>query len=113
MAGRRPQRHRTVSSLSIAQVDDEATQRALDQVTAALQKLQASRDRDVKTVDLIVGQNRVRHGLGRTAMGYTITPTFLTIAWAHAIDVENPHPELEVWIDVVGSDQPGARVEIW
>lgn len=113
MAGRRVQRIRSVSSMSVVQVEDEATARALDQVGDAVQKLQATRQRDVKTVDLIVGQNRVRHGLGRPAVGYTITPTVADATYADALDVTNPHPELEVWITVVGVAQPDARVEMF
>jgi hypothetical protein len=113
MPGRRPKRARAVSSLSVVQAEDESTNRALAQVGDAVQKLQAKRDRDAKTVDLLVGTNKVRHGLGRPVLGYTITPTYLTIAFGHALNTGNPHPELEVWIDVVGSDQEKARVEIF
>lgn len=113
MAGRKPERPRSVSSLGTVGVDDPATQRALDAVTAAVVKLQASRERDQVTVDLIIGTNRVRHGLGRPAVGYTVTPTFLTIAFGHALAEGNSHPDREIWIDVVGSDQFGAKVEIW
>ena len=113
MAGRAPQRPRSVSSLTVASVDDEATQRALDQITAAVAKLQAKRDRDARTVDLAIGTNRVPHGLARPVLGYTITPTVASAAFAHAIDMTNPRPQLEVWITVVGADQPGARIEVY
>lgn len=113
MAGRRPQAVRSVAALEIVQVSDDSTARALAQVGDAIKKLQRSRERDSVVVDLLVGTNRVRHGLGRPAIGYTITPTYLTIAFGHAINETNPKPELEVWIDVVGSDQPSARVEVW
>jgi hypothetical protein len=105
MPGRAVRRPRSVAALGS---DD-----ALELTVTAVQKLQAERQRDHKVVDLLIGRNRVRHGLGRPAVGYTITPTFLTIAFGHAISTENPRPELEVWIDVVGSDQFKARVEIW
>lgn len=113
MAGRAAKRPQVVAALSVAGVEDKATQRAIEQTQDAVQKLQATRQRDVKVVNLVVGRNRVRHGLGRPVIGYTITPTFCTIAFGHAIVVENPHPELEVWIDVVGSDQDLARVEVF
>lgn len=113
MAGRRPLRPRGVSSLAIAAVDDEATNRALDQVGTAIQKLQTDRNRAVVVTDLLVGTNKVRHGLGRPVAGYTVTPTYLTIAFGHAINQTNPRPDLEVWIDVVGSDQLKTSVEIW
>lgn len=113
MAGRRPVRPRVVSGLIAVQVDDEATQRALDAQATAIQKLQATRERVVVRTNLLIGTNRVRHGLGRPAVGYAITPTFATIAFGHAINIDNPRPELEVWIDVVGSDQTDARLEVW
>lgn len=113
MAGRRPQQTRSVSSLTTAAVQDEATQRVLDQITAAIQKLQTGRSRDVKLVDLVVGRNVVRHGLGRDVVGYTLTVTAADATFAHAIDTTNTNPELEVWITVVGVAQPGARVEVF
>lgn len=113
MAGRRAERPRFVSSLGIPAVQDQATQRAFDAVGAAVQRLQAERDRDAVTTDLVIGTNRVRHGLARPAVGFTVTRTAVSAAYADAINLENPHPELEVWIDVIGADQPGARVEVW
>lgn len=113
MAGRAPQRIVAVQSLSIGQVGDTATQRALEATSDAVQRLQATRSRVVKIVDLLIGTNVVRHGLGRAAQGFAVTKTFATIAYGDAINTDNPNPELEIWIDVVGSDQLGARVEIW
>ncbi len=113
MAGRRPKRVRQISGLSIAGVDDPAAQRALEQIEAEVQRLAAARLRDVKVSNLVIGTNRIAHGLGRRVVGYTITPTFCTIAFAHAINLENPHPEREVWIDVVGSDQDNAIIEVF
>lgn len=113
MAGRAAQRPRAVQSLSVATVDDPATQRALEQTTEAVQRLQATRSRDVRTLDLAVGRNVVRHSLGRTATGYTLTPTVADATFAHALDANNPNPELEIWIDVIGVAQPDARVEVW
>lgn len=113
MAGRATQRPRAVSSLAVVQVDDANTARALSNVGDAVKKLQIGRDRDAKTFDLVIGTNRVRHGLGRAPLGYTITPTVASAVFAHAIDTTNPRPELEVWIAVIGTAQPGARVEIF
>lgn len=113
MAGRVPQRPRGVSSLLTVTVEDEATQRALDALAGAVQKLLAGRERQAMKLDLLIGINKIRHGLGRAFAGYTVTPTFATIAFGHALSTENPHPELELWVDVVGSDQFGARLEVW
>jgi hypothetical protein len=114
MAGRRPIRLRSVSVLSTIQVEDEATQRALEATAAAVQSLQASRSRDAIIVDLVVGTNKVRHGLGRAVTGYTLTPTVLDATFAHAlVAAGNQRPELEIWIGVIGAAQPNARVEVW
>lgn len=112
MAGRRSIVPRAVPAMTLPQVADENTQRALQQIAEAIAKLQTGRDRDVVLVDLVVGQNRIRHGLGRAARCYTITPTVADATFAHALDVTNPHPELEVWITVIGVAQPDAAVEV-
>lgn len=113
MSGRAPTRPRAVKSLAIDAVDDPATSRALDSVADAVRVLQAQRERDLKVVNLLIGTNKISHGLGRAVVGYTITPTFVTCAFGHAINATNPRPELEVWIDVVGSDQLKAPLEIF
>lgn len=113
MPGRAVTRPRFVSAVTTPAVEDPTTQRAFDTVTTAIQKLQATRERDHVTADLLIGSNHVRHGLGRPCVGYTITPSVATIAFAHAIDRTNPRPDQEVWISVVGSDMPAATIEVW
>lgn len=113
MAGRVPERPRSVSALSVADVDDVATKRALVAINDAVVKLQANRERATATTDLIIGTNVIRHGLGRPVVGYTLTATTAAAAFAHAIDTTNPNPALELWVTVIGSAQLGARVEIW
>jgi hypothetical protein len=113
MAGRAIRRPSSFRTLGPVQVDDPQTARALDQVSDAVQSLQASRSRVVVTQDLVIGTNKVRHGLGRAAAGYTLVATVADAAFAHAISDSNPRPDLEVWVTVVGAAQPGARVEVW
>lgn len=113
MAGRAVQRPATRGALGGVQVDDPQVARALDEVTAAIQKLESARSRVVVAQDLAIGLNKVRHGLGRAASGYTLVATALDAAFAHSIDDTNPRPELEVWINVSGAAQPRARLEIW
>ena len=114
MAGRRAVVARPVARLVSSDVSDLATSRALDQVTDAIHVLQATGRRDVVTYDLVIGLNRVRHGLGRPCVGYTVTPRLATLAFGHALSTQvNPRPDLEVWIDVVGSDMPGAIIEVF
>lgn len=113
MAGRAVQRPATRTALGAVQVDDPQVARALDVVTGAVQKLESARSRVVVVQDLVIGTNKVRHGLGRAALGYSLVATVADAAFAHAIDDTNPRPELEVWISVSGAAQPRARVEVW
>lgn len=113
MAGRvaTPPRAREVSApISVA---DPQVDRALSALRATVERLEMTRQRAVVDVDLVVGPNKVRHGLGRPVRGYTITPTAGGASFAHRIDRENPRPETEVWIVVEGVAQPGATVEVW
>lgn len=112
MAGRRVIPQRSVSALSVPTPDDPVVGHAVLQLEQAVNKLQATRERVVVTTDLAIGRNIIRHGLGRRCQGYTITPTS-TVAFTHAIVLENPRPDREIWIDVLGAGQTGARVEVF
>lgn len=113
MAGRVPQRPRTRSVVSVPTVDDPQTARSLREIEQAVQRLQLVADRDRITADLVIGTNKVRHGLGRDVFGFTVTPTVVSAAFAFALDTANPNPRLEVWITVVGAAQPQAKIEVW
>jgi hypothetical protein len=113
MAARRSKPPRQIERTPAVEVKDEQTDRALTLIRQHLDRLDAARKRDSVTVDLVVGTNRVRHGLGRAVTGYSVVPTVASAAFAHALDVTNPRPELEVWIEVVGASQPDARIEVW
>lgn len=114
MAGRALQRPAVVPALSVAAAGDPATQRALDQIADAVQRLQAQRSRAViEDIDLAVGTNVIRHGLGRPVLGYTLVATVANAGFAHALDVTNPRPDLELWITIIGVAQSGARIEVW
>lgn len=113
MAGRVALRPRSRPALSVMNVDDPATQRAIEQTQDAVQVLQSERKRVAVMTDLIVGTNVIRHQLGRDVVGYTLTPTVADATFAHAIDETNPRPDLELWITIVGAAQPRARIEVW
>ena len=116
MAGRSPRDHRAspVARVQPPAVADSATQRAIDVLAGALQDQQSKRQYDVvQNVDLVVGTNKVTHGLGRACVGYNLTATVADATFAHAIDTDNTHPEREVWITVVGVDQPAATIEVY
>lgn len=107
MAGRAVVPPKFVAGLSVS---DASSPR---QIADAVSELSRQARRDRRRVDLVVGQNRIPHALGRAVEGYGITPTVADATFAHAIDQTNPHPEREVWITVVGVAQPAARIEIW
>lgn len=111
MAGRVPTPPRATLGVSPIEVDDPQVKRALDAIRSTVESLLTTRTRVVVEFDLVVGTNKVRHGLGRAVAGYTITPTVADATFAHCLNRNNPRPELEVWIDVVGVAQPGAIVE--
>lgn len=113
MAARRTLKVRSVSAMPSIVADDPAMQQGLDKVIATLRRVESTRSRDVITVDLAVGINRIRHGLGRAVAGYSITPTVADATFAHAIDTSNTRPDLEVWIEVVGVNQPSATLEVF
>lgn len=112
MAGRVAKAPRTVAGPAQVDVDDPKVQRAIDALRN-LVEANARRSRAALRVDLVVGTNKVPHGLGRAVEGYSLTPTVASVAFAHALDEDNPRPDLEVWIEVIGVAQPRARIEVW
>jgi hypothetical protein len=113
VAGRRAKPPGGVERVVAVEVADTQTDRALTRIRETLERLDSARKRDVVKVDLIVGTNKVRHGLGRPVAGYSITATVADATFAHAIDRDNPRPELEVWITVAGIAMPNAIVEVF
>jgi hypothetical protein len=111
MAARRTKAARAAELLSVETgVKDRATATALGSIGRAVQGLQVQRARALVTFDLVVGTNRVPHGLGRAAVGYTITPTVADASFAHCLEEAT---DLEVWINVIGAAQPGAKIEVF
>lgn len=114
MAARRPVRINPGRAVLVPEVADAPTQRALDAVSSAVSDLQGARARDRVVVDLVVGVNRIRHGLGRPHDGYALVARGANAAFAHGLATEtNPRPDREIWIEVVGSSMSGAIVEVW
>jgi hypothetical protein len=66
--------------------------------------------RSTRTVDLIVGANRIAHGLGRRARGVTVMPTVADTTWAWSFAADG---DSNVIITCVGVPQPGATVEVY
>lgn len=115
MAGRSVKVIRPVPKLVVPAVEDQNTARAIDVISDAVRDVQSRAQRVVVAFDLVGGTvNRVPHGLGRAYRGYTVTPTVADATFAHAISSQtNPRKDLEVWIDAVGADQPGAIIEVF
>lgn len=92
---------------SVQRVNDETG------LVQAVRDLQLVGKRVVVTANLVVGTNRIAHGLGRSCVGYTLTPTTANASFAHAINTTNPRPDLEVWITVIGVAQTAATIEVF
>lgn len=113
MAGRRVIAPRSTAALQMPSVDDENTQRALDKLAVVVAESRARSRVALEGVNLVVGTNRITHGLGRRVVGAHVTPSVASAAFGYALDTTNPRPDLEVWIAVVGTDQPRCVVEVW
>lgn len=105
MPARAPQRPQTRPRVIAPVADDfvarqlsDASQRAADQL----------HDRSIRTVDLIVGDNVINHGLGRKPLAVSITPTVANAGWAWALTKADGR---QATITCIGIAQPGAAVE--
>ena len=93
-----------------AQVNDiDGANRAVEILTDQMNR-QAMESRAVLVLDLVIGENRVNHGLGRVAQGANVCPSVAdaTFAWSHRAD----GPRQSV-ITVVGVSQPSCTVEFY
>jgi hypothetical protein len=61
------------------------------------------------TVDLVVGDNRVNHNLGRRPRHVSLMPTVADATFAWSVSSRD---ERQVVITVIGVDQPQASVEV-
>lgn len=96
--------------VSIAHADTpEAVGRAVDALALATDRAAGGTmgaASSVLEVDLIVGTNRLSHGLGRRPLGVVVTPKEAAESFAWGYDwhqPDNPHPERQAWIVVVGA----------
>lgn len=113
MAGRRTHASRPSLQVQVPTVDDSTTQRAFDVLTTAVQNIQNKRQRDVVTADLVVGTNKVSHGLGRPCTGFTVTLSATNLNFSAALDKTNTNPDHEVWVTVAGSAAAGVSIEVY
>jgi hypothetical protein len=113
MAVKRIARPRAKAQLTTGTLgtDPAQTSRLLSDLADAHDDLDARvRARDVQTVNLTVGANRLNHGLGRKALGCTITPTVADPTWAWAMTAAD---DKQLTITTVGVPQPNAYLEIF
>ncbi len=90
---------------------EATTPDGIERAVAELVRLQVpARARSLVTVDLVIGDNRVIHRLGRVPQGANLTPSVASAAFGWAMG--DPTDTTAV-IEVVGTDQPAAIVEFY
>lgn len=112
MAARRVQKIRSRTQAKVTNLADPTVSRAVDEVRDAAQ---AALDRptfQTLTQDLSIGTNAVQHGLGRAPSHIALTPSVASTSFAWSEHKDNPHPDRQVLIDVVGVAQPQARIMV-
>jgi hypothetical protein len=110
MAASRPIRPPARAALIPTSAGEPAVSRALDDMAAAVGRIEARGQRNARTVDLVVGDNRIAHGLGRVPSGVNLTPTVADAAFAWAVTASTART---ITITIVGVDQPGAAIEVY
>ena len=89
---------------------DPVVSRLISTTASAIDDLQAKQATSVIVkVDLVVGANRINHGLGRRARLAQVTPTVADATYAWAFSTDN---DSQVIVTVIGVPQPSAVVEI-
>lgn len=106
----RPKQRQQLQTGTLVNADPAAVSRALGDLATAQQATDRRViDRVRVTVDLVLGANRVSHGLGRPALHATVAPTVADAAFAWALTGGDAKQAV---ITVVGVPQPGASVEV-
>lgn len=108
MAGRRAEAPIAKRQLAQTQIADPTVNRVLDGMRSAIVDVQSTSSVFDTTADLVVGVNAVKHSLGRAVKAVVLTPTVADATFAWAIVTNNPHPDRQVLINVIGVGQPGA-----
>lgn len=89
---------------------DPAVGRVVGQAVSAIGRLNDQTVNSVIVVqDLVVGMNRINHGLGRRARLAHVSPTVADASFAWAFTTDN---DTQAIVTVVGVPQPRATVEI-
>jgi hypothetical protein len=107
----RPQQRQQLQTGTLIDADPAKVSRHLsDLVTAVDATARRTADRTVVTADLVVGDNRIAHGLGRPARGATVTPTVADASFAWALTGGDTKQAV---ITVIGVAQSKATVELF
>jgi len=89
--------------------DLPSVQRALGDVLDKLPTV-ANRPRSSVQADLVVGDNRVAHGVGMVPRGVSLVPTVADATFAWCLKSRD---DKQAVITVVGVAQPGCVLEFW
>lgn len=107
----RPQQRQQLSTGTLMAATPDSISRHLGDLATAVQAGEKhATDRSSGNTDLIVGANRINHGLGRAPRGATVTPTTADASFAWALTGGDAKQAV---ITVIGVPQPGAYVEIF
>ncbi len=107
----RPPSRSQLQTGTLVDSDPATISRLLSDLGTAQQASDATRrDRFSTVIDLVVGANKVNHGLGRRAQGMTLTPTVAdqTFAWAMTASDDK-----QVTVTVLNVAQPKCPLEIF
>lgn len=107
----RPRQRQQLQTGTLIDGDPKKIGRHLSDLATAVQDTQRRiSDRTVQTVNLVVGNNLINHGLGRPARGATVTPTAADASFAWALAATD---DKQATIAVVGVNQPNSTVEFY
>lgn len=107
----RPRARPQLQTGTLIDADPSKVSRHLSELAAGLDAATARiKDRDHTTVTLPVGATRVPHGLGRKAIGCSVTPTTADASWAWAMTAAD---DKTVTVTTIGVAQANAVVEVW
>lgn len=102
----RPRSRQQIVTGTLTDATPQAVSRLIGDIVSVLPGPQTPRTQQV--VSLVVGDNHINHGLGRKAIGASVTPTVVDPAFAWGFAAPDT---LTVTITVVNVAQPNACVE--
>lgn len=117
MALRRAQRPRALAKVAPPEGSDpDVLERAVQDLERDLGDVQDARvlTSQVIVANLVVGVNKINHGLGRAPVFATVVPTVADSTWSWAwLRTTATNPKSQVWIECLGIDQTGATILVY